>query len=115
MLESQNFSVYQGNEMDITLDIDPDDSITLVGSNIMWKVYAQSYGNPTGAALIEKDNSVDGTITVEDPETATLNIPLTEEDTVDLDPRNYYHEATIDGVTVAHGIMTLLDTLNRST
>ena len=114
MLEPQNFSVYQGNPVDITLDIDPDDALDLVGASIWWRVYEQTMANPTGDALIEKKDAGDGgTITVTDPDEKTMEIPLDEEDTIDLDPRNYYHEATIDGVTVAHGIMTVLATSNR--
>jgi hypothetical protein len=119
MLESQNFSVYAGNNVDITIDIDPDDEVTLVGAVITWSVYPQAFGQPVAGEdpVIEKSNGVGGTIVVTDPDTQTLSIPLEEEDTIEL-LRNYYHECTVEDesrglITVAHGIMTVLGTENR--
>ncbi len=119
MLDPQNFTVYAGNYTEISIDIDPDDEVTLVGTVIEWKVYEQQFGQPVADVdpVIEKDNGVDGTITVTDPDTQTFMIPLTYDDTVEL-LRNYYHEATITTetgkpITVAHGIMTVLGTENR--
>jgi hypothetical protein len=119
MLDPQNFSVSAGNDVEITLDIDPDDGITLVGANIVWNVYEQKYGQPVAGvdAVIQKSNGVGGTIVVEDPDTQKLKIPLVPSDTIDL-LRNYYHEATVidpdrGTITVAEGIMTVLGTENR--
>jgi hypothetical protein len=118
MLDPQNFTVYAGNYTEVTVDIDPDDGVTLVGATIEWKVYEQQFGQPVAGEdpVVEKDNGVGGTITVTDPETQTLMIPLEYADTVNL-LRNYYHEATVtdeDGkpITVAHGIVTVLGTEN---
>ncbi len=120
MLDPQNFTVYAGNNTNVTIDIDPDDEVTLVGSVITWKVYEQQYGQPVDGEdpVISKDNSVDGTIVVIDPDLQRLKIPLEYEDTVEL-LRNYYHEATVEDaelgvITVANGIMTVLGTENRS-
>jgi hypothetical protein len=119
MLEPQNFTVYANNKTDITLDIDPDGDVTLVGAEIYWKVYEQSMGLPVAGEdpVIEKDNGVDGTIVVDDPDEQTLTIPLEPEDTTEL-LRNYYHEATVvdenlGQITVAFGIMTVVGTENR--
>lgn len=119
MLNPQNFSVNAGNDTIITIDIDPDDGITLVGATIEWKVYEQALGQPTAGVdpVISKDNGVDGTIVVTDPDTQTLEIPLLPADTVSL-LRNYYHEATVvdltrGTITIAVGIMTVLGTENR--
>jgi hypothetical protein len=120
MLDPQNFSVYAGNNTDVTIDIDPDDGVTLVGATITWKVYEQQFGQPIAGEdpVIEKDNGVEGTIVVIDPDTQTLKIPLEYDDTVGL-LRNYYHECTVNDaelgeITVANGIMTVLGTENRS-
>lgn len=120
MLDSQNFSVYAGNYTEVTIDIDPDDEIELVGSTIEFKVYPQEFGQPVADEdpVITKDNGVDGTVVVVDPDEQTLKVPLEYADTVGL-LRNYYHETTVtdgDGnpVTVAHGIMTVLGTENRT-
>lgn len=120
MLDPQNFSVYANNDTDVTIDIDPDDNITLVGATIIWRAYEQEFGQPVAGVdpVVQKDNGVGGTIVVIDPVTQTLKIPLTKADTVGL-LRNYAHEATVtdtDGntVTVANGIMTVLGTENRS-
>jgi len=119
MLEPQNFSVYAGAQTDITIDIDPDDGVTLVGSIIVWRVYEQELGLPTVGAepVIEKDNDVGGTIVVTDPDLQKLKVPLVSADTVGL-LRNYYHEATVIDpdrgyIPVANGIMTVLGTENR--
>lgn len=120
MLDPQNFSVYAGNDFDITIDIDPDDNITLVGALIYWRVYGQQFGQPLAGidAFLEKSNGDGGTIVVTDPTTQTLTIPLESVDTVSL-LRNYYHEATVvdpdrGEITIANGIMTVLGTENRT-
>lgn len=119
MLDPQNFSVYAGNDVDVTIDIDPDDAITLVGAVITWRAYAQSFGQPVPgvAPVIEKTNESGGTIEVTNPSTQTLKVPLLSADTVGL-LRNYYHECTVidpdrGEFTVANGIMTVLGTENR--
>ncbi len=121
MLDPQNFSVNAGNTTEITIDIDPDDGITLVGSAIYWNVYEQELGQPVAGSdpVIEKHNQVGGTIVVIDPDLQKLKITLESADTVDL-LRNYYHEATVNDVdlgiiTVALGIMTVMGTENRIT
>lgn len=120
MLDPQNFSIEAGDDITITLDIDPDNGITLLGSTIQWRVYEQEFGQPTADAnpVISKDNGVGGTVTIIDPDTATLEIPLTSADSISL-LRNYYHEATVvdptrGRITIAMGIMTVLGTENRS-
>jgi hypothetical protein len=119
MLDPQNFSVNAGNDTIITIDIDPDDGITLLGATIEWRVYEQALGQPVVGIdpVIQKDNDAGGTIEVTDPDTQTLTIPLTPDDTVGL-LRNYYHEATVTDpsrgtITIALGIMTVLGTENR--
>ncbi len=120
MLDPQNFSVYAGNTTDVTIDIDPDDGITLVGSTLVWKAYEQQFGQPLAGVdpVLSKDNGVGGTLVVTDPVLQKLKVPLTYADTVGL-LRNYYHETTVtdtDGatITVANGIMTVLGTENRA-
>lgn len=121
MLDPQNFSVYAGNNFDITIDIDPDDGITLVGAQIYWKLYEQQFGQPIAGVdpVLSKSNQSGGTIVVTDPVTQTLKIPLESNDTVAL-LRNYYHETTVvdpdrGEITVATGIATVLGTENRTT
>ena len=120
MLDPQNFSVYAGDGTHVTMDIDPDDEVTLVGAVIEWCMYAQAMGNPTGEPLVRKHNEDGGTLVVTDPDEQQLEFDLEEDDTLDLDPGNYYHETTIREtdsapVTVAVGIVTLLSTKNRRT
>lgn len=118
MLNPQNFSVHANARLDVTIDIDPDDDITLVGAVVEWNVYEQQYGQPYGSAIISKNNRVGGTLVVDDPDEAVLTVPLESSDTSDLDPKNYYHECTVvdpsrGNVPVAYGIMTVLETKNR--
>lgn len=114
MLDPQNFSVYAGNPTNVVIDVDPD-TIGLDSSEIIWRAYEQEFGQPVDGedAVIEKNGpSTDGGILITDPDEKKITITLLEDDTVDR-LRNYYHEATIDGVTIAHGIMTVLGTENR--
>jgi len=120
MLDPQNFSVNAGNSTDVYIDIDPDDGITLVGSQIYWRAYEQALGQPMAGTdpVIEKDNGDGGTIVVTDPDIQKLKVPLEPSDTADL-LRNYYHEATVidpngNVVTVAIGIMTVMGTEYRA-
>jgi len=120
MLDPQNFSVQAGDVTDVFIDIDPDDEVSLVGSQIFWSVYAQALGQPLAGVdpVIEKNNLDGGTIVIVDPDTQKLKIPLETADTIGL-LRNYYHETTVqnpDGtgrITVAIGYMTVLGTENR--
>lgn len=118
MLDPQNFSVYANSSTEITIDVDPDDSITLAGAIIEWHAYEMALGLPVDGSLpvISKDNRVGGTVTADD-DTQTLTIPLLPSDTVEL-LRNYYHECTVvdpsrGSLTIACGIMTVLGTENR--
>jgi hypothetical protein len=114
MLEPQNFSVYANNPTDITIDIDPN-TIGLDSAVIMWCVYEQEFGQPVAGEepVIEKEGpSTDGGILVTDADLKKITISLFPDDTVNL-LRNYYHEATVDNVTVAFGIMTVIGTENR--
>ena len=115
MLDPQNFSVYAGNGVDVSIDIDPDDGVTLVGSFIEWALYASELGQPVGDPILVKNNGDGGTVVVTDPDAQVLKVPLEEADTEDLEPRNYCHvtyvrEPDSSPVTVAHGIMTVLTT-----
>lgn len=120
MLDPQNFSMYAGDDFNITVDIDPDDEVTLVGAVITWSAYEQEFGQPVAGAdpVITKNNGVNGTIVVIDPELQRLKVPLEYADTVGL-LRNYYHETTVEDptlgrITVANGFVTILGTENRS-
>lgn len=117
MLDPQNFSVYAGDGTTVSIDIDPDDGLTLVGSYIEWLLFAQEYGQPVGDPILSKSNGEGGTLTVTDPDAQVCEFPLEEADTVDLEPRNYCHTTRVREtggafVTVAHGIMTVLTTVS---
>lgn len=115
MLEPQNFSVYADNPTEVTIDIDPN-SVSLVAAEVMWRVYVQQFGQPIvgESPVIEKSGlTTGGGIEVTDATEKKITISLLAGDTVSL-LRNYYHEATVDGVTVAHGIMTVIGTENRT-
>jgi hypothetical protein len=119
MLDPQNFTVYAENRTVISINIDPDDDITLVGAVITWCVYEQELGQPVANAspVLTKTNGDGGTVVVTDPDAQILEIPLEAADTAGL-LRNYYHECTVQDpdrgeITVAQGIMTVLGTENR--
>src|SRR5262245_20954319 len=110
----QNFSLAQGDDAIITLDIDPDVE-SLVGSNLTFRVYDQQMVVPIGDALIV--NNLDAGLEISDPDYGIIMITFEEADTSGLAPKNYVHEATIwdtDGkrTTVEFGIMTLARTEN---
>jgi len=104
--------VYAGCPTTVSVDIDPDDEVNLVGAVIVWKVYNQKFGTPVEGEdpIITKDNGVGGTIVVTDPETQTLEFPIEGEDTADLASANYYCKMTVDDIPVAIGMMTILTT-----
>lgn len=115
----QNFSVPAGDEVIITLTMDPNANVVVSGTTVDWRVYEQQYGVPTAdvPAIISKSNVSPTGITLLDSPPDTITIELVEADTVGL-LRNYYHEATvIDGsgnrVTIACGIMAVTQTENR--
>lgn len=118
MLDPQNFSIHANARVVVAINVDPNDEITLVGATIEWNLYAQEFGRPTGSALVSKDNRVDGTIVVADPEEMVFEFPLESSDTRNMAPGNYYHEATVvdverGNIPVAYGIATVLETKNR--
>lgn len=113
----QNFSIPAGNDADLNFDVGPDDGISLVGSQIYWRVYEQMNGLPVPGTdpIIEK--TTDNGLQVTDPDAQLFTVRINKADTIDR-LRNYYHEANIvdvDGndVTVTMGIMTVTGTENR--
>jgi hypothetical protein len=111
----QNFAMPAGNAVDLNFDVDPDEGVSMVGSNVFWSAFKQSFGVPQRSDLVIKKTSDFG-IQVTDSALAKFTVSLEEADTVDLDPGNYYHEAVIvdtegDQVTVTTGIMTITQTV----
>ena len=112
MPELENFSVTQGNPLDVNFDVDTDaEGADLDGASITWRAFAQNYGIPSGAAVITKTlgNGIDVLVSYEQK----FVVHLDEADTETLEPKNYFHQAdVIDGLgrefTVTQGIMTVL-------
>lgn len=105
----QNFSIVAGDSETLNFDVDPDDGVTLVGSQIYWRVYDQDAGIATGQPVLEK--SLDDGIEATDASALQFAVTIDPADTQDL-AHSYYHEAKIidaDGnaVTVTCGIMTV--------
>lgn len=114
MLIQQNFSLAAGDDIEISLDIDPDTE-SMIGTDITFRVYDQSAGVPIDDAIITKD--LDDGLQISDPDYGQAVITFLAADTLDLMPKNYAFEITtydIDDLrtTVAKGIMTLLRTNN---
>jgi hypothetical protein len=118
----QNFSVPAANDVQITLNVAPDQNLdTLDNVVIYWRVYPQSFGIPdfdgSPLTLIEK-STLDGSIAlVSSPASMECQIRLLRDDTAYL-LRNYYHETTMTDSagnvsTLNEGIMTVTDTRNR--
>jgi hypothetical protein len=114
MLIRQNFSMAQGDDMTVSLDINPDVA-SLVGCNLTFRVYAQQAAVPIGDPLVTKN--LDDGLQITDPDYGLLLITFEPADTIDLDPGNYCIECTLYDLegkrtTVTEGIMTLARTKN---
>jgi hypothetical protein len=113
----QNFEIMQGDDLTFFVDVGPDDlGETLVGADMRWRVYNQAYGIWFGDPVIEKAQG-DG-IEIIDAVTLRCSVTLTHSDTLDLDPKTYYHEytyITAEGFqrTPTVGMMTVNNTANR--
>lgn len=103
------FSVQAGDDVNLTFDIDVNAGIGIAGAQVLFNVYAQEYGIPTGEALIAKDSEIDVETIVVLDSPPTITVTLTAAETVDL-LHNYYVEVKVIDVngnnsTVAVGIM----------
>lgn len=112
----QNFTLTAGDKTVLHVNIDPDTiGVTLVGADIVWKVYEQKWGIP------DRDQEVvslilDDGIEITDTDTQTFDMTILKEHTLDLAPKNYYHETLVigpegDRITVNYGILTIGQTI----
>jgi hypothetical protein len=113
-LIQQNFSLAAGDDKIISLDINPDVE-SLVGTNLTFRAYDQSFGVPLGDALVTKN--LDDGLEISDPDYGIVLITFVRADTIDLMPKNYAFEITTydpndKRITVTQGIMTLNRTKN---
>lgn len=113
MLIQQNFSVAAGDDVEISLDIDPDVQ-SLVGTNITFRAHAQQMAVPLDDPVLVKN--LDNGLQITDPDYGLVLITFNSADTIDLPPSNYSYEITLyDGAvrtTVTKGIMTVTQTSN---
>jgi hypothetical protein len=109
----QDFSVPQGDDMDVIFNLDPADQISLSGATVTWAAFAQNFAVPTtlasGGEVILKLSP--GAITIY-PSPLSFVVHLYAADTASLPPGNYYHEAEIQDVngnraTVTQGMMAV--------
>jgi len=110
----QNFSLAQGDDVTIELDINPDIA-SLVGANLTFRVYDQEQAVPLGDPVITKD--LDSGLQITDPDYGLLLITFVPGDTISLVPKNYVIECTLYDqddrrTTVTEGIMSLTRTKN---
>ena len=109
MTAVQDFSVPEGDAMDVLFTVDPTDQISLVGATVTWSVYVMSFGVPDPSQLLLAKTSATGGVTIlESP--GQFLVHLAETDTA-LPPGNYYHEAEVvdaseNHATVCQGSMT---------
>jgi|SRR5262245_30094053 len=113
-LIQQNFSMTQGDDTVIMLDIDPDVA-SLVGSDLTFRVYNQEMGVPLGDPIIVKN--LDDGLQIADPEYQLIQITFVPADTINLQPKNYVIECSVwdtnqKRTTVTLGIMTLARAVN---
>ena len=113
-LIQQNFSMTQGDDTVIMLDIDPDVD-SMIGTDLTFRAYAQEMAVPLGDAVLTKD--LDDGLQITDPDYGEVLITFVPDDTIEMAPGNYCYEITtydIDEkrVTVTYGIMTLTRTKN---
>lgn len=113
----QNFSLSAGDDIIISLDVNPDVE-SLVGTNITMRVYDQEFAVPIGDPVITKD--IDNGLQISDPEYGIVLIQFDSADTMELTPKNYVYEITMydtEGkrITVTEGVLTLNRTVNPQT
>jgi hypothetical protein len=111
----QDFSVPQGDDMDVVFNLDPTDQISLTGATVTWAAFEQNFAVPTslasGGEVILKASTALGQITIL-PSPLQFIVHLASADTISLPPGNYYHEAAIQDVngnraTVTQGMMAV--------
>lgn len=133
----QNFSVPAGNDITVTLQVDPALGLDSLDGTLYWRAYQQAIGvpdffptpwwalpqppespsplpSPPAPPLIEK-SSDDGSVSSGSP--LDVRIQLASADTAGL-LHNYYHETTlVDGrgniSTINCGIMTVTEVMYR--
>jgi hypothetical protein len=113
-LIGQNFSISAGDNKIVSLDIDPDIA-SMVGTNLTFRAYDQSFAVPTGDAVVTKN--LDDGLEISDPDYGIVLITFVSDDTIDLTPKNYAFEITTydpeaNRITVTQGIMTINRTKN---
>jgi hypothetical protein len=112
----QNFTIPAGYNEVITFDVNPAVTPSLDGTTVLWQVYNEAFGIPSGPPILTKSSAPSPS-----PDISPIDSPLSftvqmhTDDTIAL-LRNYYHEATIvrdaDGEVIggSWGIMTVLET-----
>jgi hypothetical protein len=110
----QHFSVPAGDSCTINFDVDPNDSVTLDNTEIIWEVFAQIHGIPDFEVDPVLTKTLNHGIEVTDSGHLRFAVTLERADTLAL-LRNYYHEAKLidqdnNHVTVTYGIMTVTQT-----
>lgn len=113
----QNFSLIQGDDVDVAFDIHGDPPIDLsTAQSLTWTAYPQIAPTvpDTTVPLIVKTPGEDGGITIDDPVAMTFTLHIESNDTVMLSNDNYVHTVMVvdsDGGrhTTTVGLMTVID------
>jgi len=112
----QNFSIPQGDDYTIDMDIGPDSPESLVEAQLTFRMYKSDCGVPVGDPVVTKN--LDDGLQITDPDYQLILVTFTPEDTIDLDVgTNLIMECTVydqngKRVTVAQGVCSIVRTAN---
>ena len=111
---NQNFSLPQGSDLIVEYDIGPDTTgLNLEFADILVRFWTQSFGVPNTDQPTVLEKSVGAGIEVTDPLLLKFSMTMQSEDTIDLDPGNYFYKVQITAdqgrITYpTYGFMTVL-------
>ncbi len=108
-VKDQDFEAWAGDHATVPFTVDGLSDLATEAQSVRWKVAGTSRSEP----IISKSSESVSEIAFDDNKFDVFILP---EDTVDLSPKKYYHEAEvidINGIvkTVAYGTMTLHPTI----
>jgi len=91
---NQDVELWAGDtkQLVVTVTDDAGDPKDLTGATVRWILQ----GRPADSSpLLDKDNDAKGGVTIVDAAGGVFRVDLSPEDTEELSPRTYYHEAEV--------------------